>query len=516
MEPDTNESAAENDSHGPNVEPDTEQSGIRQSLSASRRQFLAAATTLTTGLAGCTSSQDAGSNDSGDENETRTSTEAEGPSTTPGTRTSTETEGPSTTPGTPARTGDEWVTFQNDFQRSGYAPNNAPPSGPVTQQWRTVLRGAGRQRLNGQPILAEGKLFTASRRLEDTGINLYALDEETGEIIWQTTVPSPDDADSPSIDSAPTYHDGSVYYYTNYSRLVSVDAADGSIDWQTDITPAFRNQTNSPVVYDGAIYVVTDRSDSEAEPAAIKRVDPETGAVGWSYSDAPGVFGDEDPDDDADKEGDASDFETMALGEGTLYAAAEGEGLYAVKPGADVEVWEIPNSEDDPRWDIIDGSVLAFADGTVYLKAFGTFSAIEASSGSVEWSVDDGHRENRDPYQVGGAVANGAVYYTTAAGTEPNLRALDTSDGSLRWEQTPENDDSKFMNSPVLAGAGETVLVSTNGGIVEALDASSGEHKWNFGSRVAAESVDPVVANGAIYIDYGDVRREETVVVKAA
>lgn len=470
---------------------------------AGRRRFLGAITATAAGLAGCQGASD-GDVDENDGTSPATTERPTAEATVTGERTtSAGIEG-----------GDEWVTFQNDFQRTGYDPDGSAPSGPVTEQWRTVLPdGGGNLSQDGQPVLAAGTLFTASAHRTDDAIRLYALDAVTGDLVWQTTVPTPTGTSRKTTFAAPTYHDGTVYFYPQYSQLISVDADDGTVHWTSIVEPSYRNQTNSPIVYSGQVYVTPGEPD-QYETAGIKAVDPATGSVSWSYSDAPGAFG--DPDDDEQEDGDASHFETMALGDDTLYATGP-SSLYAVPPGANDESWEIPDRKDDPRWGTFGGRPVAFADGTVYTKGPRSFSAVE-QGGDLKWNTEDGQRPNQAGYvaQVGCAVANGAVYYTTEASTEPNLHALDRSNGSVLWSATAEGDGRRFKNSPVLAGDGESVFVSTDAGKIAAFDASSGEREWEYVPDGTAASVHPIVANGAIYVDYYDRDADEAVVVALA
>lgn len=477
--------------------------GNRWGRPVGRRKFLASVTATTVGLAGCQGASDGGVDD----------TDEPSPATT-GSPTAGETVTGERTTSAGIRGGDEWVTFQNDFQRTGYDPDGSAPSGPVTEQWRTVLPdGGGNSSQDGQSALADGKLFTASAHRTDDAIKLYALDAVTGHLVWQNTVPTPAGTSRKSTFAAPTYHDGTVYFYPQYSQLISVEADDGTVHWTSIVEPSYRNQTNSPIVYSGQVYVTPGEAD-QYETAGVKAVDPATGSVGWSYSDAPGAF--DDPDDDEAEDGDANHFQTMALGDDTLYATGS-SSLYAVPPGANDESWEIPDHKDDPRWGKFGGRPVAFADGMVYTKGPRSFSAVE-QGGDLAWNTPDGQRPNQaaNVAQVGCAVANGAVYYTTAASTEPNLHALDRSDGSVLWSATAERDGRRFMNSPVLAGEGETVFVSTEAGRIAAFDASSGECEWEYAPDGTASSVHPIVANGAIYVDYYDYGADEAVVVALA
>lgn len=111
-----------------------------------------------------------------------------------------------------------------------------------------------------------------------------------------------------------------------------------------------------------------------------------------------------------------------------------------------------------------------------------TFSALHDASGKVLWQVTADGQFSRP------AVAGDLVYVGSADGT---LRAFAIADGSEAWRAEVEGG----VGSPAVAG---DLVVVGSGGALFALDAATGEQRWQF--ETGAYSALPAIANGQVYV----------------
>ncbi|QLK25672.1 PQQ-like beta-propeller repeat protein [Natrinema zhouii] len=136
-----------------------------------------------------------------------------------------------------------------------------------------------------------------------------------------------------------------------------------------------------------------------------------------------------------------------------------------------------PKSPVTVDWEYEHGGTFAVVDGTVYLIADdGQVRAIDAADGSLQWETEITTASREEPVVAMGppAVAHDTVYVTSERG-EPNLTALDAATGELRWQKGDLGAETNF--SPTVAD-GLVFLVADRA--LYALDAHSGEQQWQF------------------------------------
>ena len=140
-----------------------------------------------------------------------------GPSTTvattgPGSSTTTAS-GPSTSSTQPGGAGDrDWLTYHHDLARSGVSADQEP-LGDVRQLWTSATLDAP---LYAQPLVVGDRVYAATE-----GNSVYALDAASGTVVWQTNLGEPVPAgelpcgniDPSGITGTPVIDPGSAVLY---------------------------------------------------------------------------------------------------------------------------------------------------------------------------------------------------------------------------------------------------------------------------------------------------------------
>lgn len=240
-------------------------------------------------------------------------------------------------------------------------------------------------------------------------------------------------------------------YLPTYDKLLAVDAETGESQWQTnrlgtlpwtDGLHPWNDGTLSiqapPALSNNRLFIV-----SGTTRTTLYALDPADGSPLWGY------------------ETNFSPDETLVT-DTTVYLSSLGdEPLVAVDATTGLERWKTEAGTGvHPQ---------AYAQGYVVgpvLNQDGQFGAVEASSGSIEWTRDIGNSDlSRGP-----CITNDAVYCGTGT-----LYALNLDDGSIRWRRTLVEPDSDLR--PVSDGS--TVYLALSGrNQVLALDGQTGDVQW--------------------------------------
>lgn len=117
--------------------------------------------------------------------------------------------------------------------------------------WETNV-GEGtndRNRLMGDPIVADGKVFVV-----DSQAKVTALNAETGDTLWSTELAPDYDEDDSILGGGIAYSNGKVVITTGFAQVVALDAKTGKEDWRTTVTAPMRA---APTINGGRVFVVT-------------------------------------------------------------------------------------------------------------------------------------------------------------------------------------------------------------------------------------------------------------------
>src|SRR2546425_1332172 len=93
----------------------------------------------------------------------------------------TATSQPTATPNTPTTSSTDWTTYHANNQRTGYIPGTPDPHN-LSKIWSTQLDGS----VYAEPLVVGKHVIVATE-----GDSLYALDPNTGSVLWHTNVGTP-------------------------------------------------------------------------------------------------------------------------------------------------------------------------------------------------------------------------------------------------------------------------------------------------------------------------------------
>jgi outer membrane protein assembly factor BamB len=309
------------------------------------------------------------------------------------------------------------------------------------------------------PAVAYGMVYELNR----DGY-LYALDIDTGEVVWKYEGPGP-----LMFPGTPTVADGKIYAttgqtasyanYTSESEFACLDAYTGQPLWKLPIE-AFAPRESVAVAY-GNLYLipadVTTMVDSESgdEYSTINQV--------WAIGTASWPMWRHDPAHSAIGQSGPANL--------TLRWKYTTNGAVTSSPS------------------IVDGRVyVGSQDKNIY--------CLDARLGSFIWNFSTNSRLESSP-----AVVDGKVYVGPDDG---NVYCLDAYNGSLIWEHNaggyiePDFASSVILRSSPIVVNGR-VYVGSQDTNVYCFDANTGDINWTYKTEGYITS-SPAVADGAVYI----------------
>lgn len=259
---------------------------------------------------------------------------------------------------------------------------------------------------------------------------------------------------------------------TGYNPNAGGPAAKPTVEWKGSV-----GHTDGPAtVVDGVVYV--------GGPEKVYAYDPGTGEEQWTY-----------------EVGEMTDA-AVTVADGTAVFPSRAGKVHALSAADGSEQWvrsEVNGNTIARAGDlgIKQGSVTV-ADGTVYVSAKTkrreSFYGLDLATGEVQLVVDGNPVENdedwatdrgKESFTNTPAIADGTAYLGAESG---NVYAVDLESGTVTWARVPEakRDESigSVFGSPAVVD-GTVYLTnhaqgSSNGPVLYALDAASGETRWSY------------------------------------
>ncbi len=360
--------------------------------------------------------------------------------------------------------------------------------------WRFDIPGGSRASIVVGKLPGIGPARYAAYTTGWTERTAYALDAQTGKLIWKTLV---DDQQEVQMTGSPVLHEGRLYIPVSSAEeaiaddpshecckfrgaVAAVDAATGKIVWKTYVTtPAkpFKKNAKGGQMFGpaggaiwgaptldakrGVLYVATGDSYTDVEfptSDAILAMDLKTGAIRWTNQLAEhdnyivGCGPKSGPVNCPSPAGPDYDFgaspilHTLASGKQVLLAGQKSSQVYGLDPDAKGKViWQQRLSQGGPLGGVEFGMA---ADGeTLYAPISDIFVPGKPSRGVFAFNIADGKPKWSAPSPVvtcswkgpfcSGAVSQaisampGAVF---AGSMDGRFRALDPASGKILWD----------------------------------------------------------------------------------
>jgi outer membrane protein assembly factor BamB len=325
------------------------------------------------------------------------------------------------------------VAYQIDYAHSGVVSLRAPLSFPASATWSTALNGP-----TSYPLIADGKVFVvtgASAITSDRGASLYALNAQTGTILWgPVDIPGNSAYAGKWADHA--YDNGTVFVLGSDGMLRSFNGNTGSPGWFVSTSVSAFANISAPVAKDGRVYI--------ANEGGVRAYDQVNGNLLWATwanaGAAPAIADD-----------------------GLLASAGCLVGKFDLRTGANL--WANQNGCSSGT-----SSPIAYANHTGVAAGLGARLMFNASTGA----------HTSDIYSVVLPALGSTTAYTVNLGS---LSAIDMATQIGQWSFTG---DGRLNSAPLLIN--NTVVVASESGNVYALDAATGAQIWvvNAGQPIRA------------------------------
>ncbi|PAV14425.1 cell surface protein [Methanosarcina spelaei] len=372
-----------------------------------------------------------------------------------------------------------WFQFHGNVDHIGYSE-----SGPKTNRTEWVSEDIDAIS-SSSPVIADGKVFVicGSAGMEESTDDipqLVALDESTGDRVWNVSIPKAVYGSWAS----PTYDNGMVFTATG-PELGCYDAETGEKLWCFNNTFGSQGVVNSgPAVANGMVIF------SDWDGSHYYCLDKYTGDLLWSF----------------EVEGDGQSVPVYA--DGKFYLTSWGYGTsnqghaYCVDAVTGQQIWHIDVEQN------FCGSP-AYRDGIIYLTTYnfygtGDLFALKASDGSIIW------RQTIERTDSTPALAYGNVYVCGGASGYSNLQTycFNATTGSPVWStpsMTTDNGGIGGWTCSVAVADGLVYVGSEGSGYfgyenLYALDAFTGDIVWH--APYAGSS--PALSDGMLFSIGGD------------
>jgi outer membrane protein assembly factor BamB len=318
-------------------------------------------------------------------------------------------------------------------------------------------------RVTSSPAVVDGTVYVGSQDR-----NLYALDAETGAVLWKYDTLERNDP----VSSSPAVANGVVYIGGMKTKLHAVDAYSGDLLWKYRLpirTTVRSSISSSPAVFGGTVYIGN-------MDGVVYAFDEVSGRLLWTYST---------PDSPYDLN---RIFSSPAVSDGRVFVLTYGGDLFALDATSGALLWEAGAGDDAGLY-----ASPAVSDGIVYAGSGSgrPFCALDAATGTLLWEYPAGKTAYSSP-----AVENEAVY--VGSNDNNNVYALDAATGELLWNFTAGD---AILSSPAVAG--NVVYAGSYDGNLYALDSATGSLLWNYTAGDAILS-SPAVAGGIVYFGCND------------
>jgi outer membrane protein assembly factor BamB len=345
---------------------------------------------------------------------------------------------------------DEWSMFRVGPAHTGVHRTAGIEASP-TVRWTFATDGP----VISSPAVTQTVVYFGS----DDGA-MYAVSREDGREAWRFETGGP-------VRSSPAVADGKVFFGSYDGSFYALDASSGEVVWSfaTDGERRWRARNldgmtpldtvhddpwdfflSSPVVSNGTVFFGTGEG-------TLYGLDVATGAVRWAV------------------ETDDTIHSSPAVVDGVVYVGNMESRLYAVAEATGEELWHFQAGTDSAYFNQhgLQSSPLV-ANGRVYVGGRdGGLHTIDASTGEALWKLD-----TNGSWVLGSAALDGNRLYLGTSDTNV-LQAVDATTGESLFSTSL---GTYVYSSPAVVG--ETIYVGTCAGVMFAIDADTGDVRWQF------------------------------------
>ena len=323
---------------------------------------------------------------------------------------------------------------------------------PLSLSWSARTKGIKDNAIDlPQPIIASGRVFSIDG---DSKLHAFAL--ATGTLLWSFSLDPQADDPTPGIKGGIAYRNGVIVAHSGRQNLYALDANTGSVIWQKTLDESLRggptlSELNSVIVtdLDGQVYVFTlsdgtliwQRSGFPVEtvvygtssPAILEKnliVSGQAGEIAiynllsgaLLWADSLASFNPRTP---LERLGDIRAF--AATDQRYAYFISQSGRMSAFEVNSGFEVWAKPLSGIEMPW---------IVENTIFVVTIdGRLIAIRKSDGAVRWvtelpgAIPEGIAATKDlPRYMGPVIANGEVLIIRKTG---ELYRFDAHSGKL-------------------------------------------------------------------------------------
>ena len=384
------------------------------------------------------------------------------------------------------------IVYVSDYNGEVYAINAATGS----LKWSHAVSswtGLAKDLVRASPVVYGADLIIVDRPIDvaaakRNGTHMIAVNASTGALVWQTII----DPQKPSTGTGAPTIDGNIAYQgmssdqelastccTFRGDVVAVNLKTHKVLWRTysapsgytgdavwGSSPAVDHTTGLLYVGTGNNYTVpsgvcTQPGQSSCSPVAaddyvdsVLALSTKTGAVVWAfrtlasdeYSHSCTSAATCGPDFDF-----GSDPNLFTVGSGSSATTLVGDGqktgiYYALDAATGQLVWSVQEGPDGKSGGILWGSAV---DGSRIYSAVanaqhlswqlqpaggttsgGFFSAVNPATGAILWQTPDPQGNRAQSFM---SVANGVAYGGTSSGTGDNMFAMNAATGAILW-----------------------------------------------------------------------------------
>ncbi len=176
---------------------------------------------------------------------------------------------------------ENWPIYHGDYSGQRHSPlTQITPANvqELTLAW--AFQTGQPAEIKSSPIVVNGILYFS------TPDNVWAVDARTGAQVWHYTYPP--NPGSHIGNRGVAFYKESIYFATPDNHVVALNARDGKLRWSVVIADATKGNWTSvaPLVVKDHILVGVS-GDFDNLPGMLRSLDPETGAVQWTFYSTP-------------------------------------------------------------------------------------------------------------------------------------------------------------------------------------------------------------------------------------